>query len=165
MAFHTNNLGWLGESCRKVSLALLILLFTPVYLSAETEIPVLTTDTKLATAGYFQLSWQPGATGATNKIFHFELQQSKDRSFFASHSIYLGSDRASVISGKSNGDYFYRVRSIDSPAVKSDWSNTIHVSVQHHSLLKAWLFFSAGGIVFLFTLVFIVSSASNGNRD
>ena len=160
MVYLTHSLEWLGECCRTVSLAVLLLLsLTPVYLSAETNIPVLTTDTQLVTAGYYQLSWQPGLVGASNKVTGFELQRSATKSFRLIKTIYRGPDRASVISGRPDGVYYYRVRAIYSDQTISGWSKPVQVRVQHHSLQKAWLFFTAGALVFVITLLFIVVSS------
>ena len=159
MVFHTHSLGWLGEFCSKVSLVV-ILLITPVYLSAEIEIPVLTSDTQLATAGYYQLSWRPGVAGASNKTLQFELQQSSSSSFHISKIVYQGPDRASVISGKPDGQYYYRVRSLLPDQRMSDWSQPVQVEVMHHSLARAWLFFALGALVFITTLAFILISAA-----
>lgn len=164
MVFLTHSLEWLGECCRRVGGVMLILLLIPVYLSAETEIPVLTTDTELATAGYYQLSWQPGMAGASNKNLHFELQKSNHQSFQTARTIYRGPDQASVISGQPNGNYYYRVRAIYSNDYVSDWSEAVLVKVKHHSLQRAWVFFITGAFVFLITLIFIIASASNKNR-
>lgn len=162
MLFYPHSLGWSGECCRIVGIAVVSLLcLTSVCLSAETEIPVLATDTQLATAGYYQLSWHPGVAGASNKNFQFELQQSTDPEFRSSRNVYHGPDRASVISGQPNGSYYYRVRGLLSGQPVTEWSQSIVVQVQHHSLQKAWLFFVAGAIVFFITLVFIILSARN----
>ena len=163
MVFHTHSPGWLGEFCRSVSLTV-VLLLTPVYLSAETEIPVLTTDTELATAGYYQLSWQPGIAGASYKKLHYELQQASDKTFSSARTIYSGPDQASVISGRENGAYYYRVRTIAANRPVGQWSKSVLVTVQHHSLQKAWLFFIAGVVVFALTLVFIVTSSAIKQR-
>ena len=160
-----HSLEWLGECCRMMKRMVFCALFmVPVCLSAETNIPVLTTDTKLATAGYYQLSWQPGVTGALNKKPHFELQQSTDKTFRLIKTIYRGPDRASVISGQPDGEYYYRVRSVNPEISSGGWSKPVLVKVQHHSLQKAWLFFIAGAIVFFITLSFIVSSARSYDR-
>lgn len=123
--------------------------------------PVLTTDAKLATAGYYQLSWQPEITAASNKNPHFELQQSPDETFQLVKIVYRGPDQASVISGQTDGDYYYRVRKIYSDATYGKWSTPVHVKVQHHSMQKALLFFTSGAIVFLMILSFIVFSTRN----
>ena len=156
MFYQTHSLGWLGEYGRAAKRFIFLIFFVPVCLSAETDLPVLTTDTQLANAGYYQLSWQPGISGASSKNLHFEIQQSSDKLFAPVRTIYRGSDRASVISGQADGDYYYRARVIRSNKSMSGWSNTVLVRVQHHSINKAWLFFFMGAIVFFITLSFIV---------
>ena len=156
----THSLGWLGEWCRATKCFIFPVLFlVPVCLSAETVLPVLTTDKQLATAGYYQLSWQPGVAGASSKISYFELQQSSNRQFRLIKTVYRGPDHASVISGKPNGKYYYRVRTVFANQLSSGWSKPVLVEVRHHSLHKAWLFFSAGALVFLITLAFTVISS------
>lgn len=109
----------------------------------------LTTDNKLATAGYFQLSWKSDAE-------NFELQQSNSDQFASYKVIYQGKDLARVISGKPDGDYYYRVlaNSKDSSAV----SDVVRVTVKHHSLYIAILFFIAGAIVFISTFILIINN-------
>ena len=165
MLFHTHSLGWLGECRRMARIVVLVLLsYAPACLSADTVLPVLTTDTRLASAGYYQLSWQPGVAGALNKKISFELQQSNEPSFKTVTTVYRGPDRASVVSGQPDGDYFYRIRQVNPSQSSSDWSKPILVKVQHHSLRKAWLFFVAGASVFFMTLFFIVAAARNGDK-
>jgi len=71
------------------------------------------------------------------------------------HEIYDGPDLASVISGKPNGTYRYRVRAIDALHNVVAQSNQIAVVVAHHSLLRAWLIFSLGAFVFVAILVVV----------
>ena len=157
MLFYPHSLDGLGDHCRPaIVFIVLILSFAPFSLSAEPVLPVLTTDTKLATAGYYQLSWQPGMRGVSHKSPHFELQQSSYADFHIVQVIYRGPDRASVISGQTDGDYYYRIRAIQPGHISSDWSQHIIVKVQHHSLAKALGFFITGAMVFFVTLLFIV---------
>ena len=114
----------------------------------------LTTDSEQATAGYFRLSWNTQTNTQQNIIY--ELQQSTRDTFANAKTIYLGADTARVISGKSNGDYSYRVRTIENDTTETSWSETVKVTVLHHSLTKAVAFFAAGAIVFLMTLIYIV---------
>jgi len=108
--------------------------------------PKLNSDTKLSTAGYFQLSWQDD-TGQS-----FQLQQAPHPTFEDAVTLYDGSDRATVISGLPNGDYFYRVRSDDGL-----WSDTLKVSVKHHSLAKALGFFGLGAVMFIVMVVLLIN--------
>jgi len=108
----------------------------------------LNSDSKFATAGYFQLQW----SGNSKK---FILQESNNADFDSYNIIYQGSDLARVMSGKPNGNYFYRVSN------SSNLSNVVKVTVEHHTLIYASLFFTAGAIVFILTLIFIIK----GNRQ
>ncbi len=165
MLSHTHSLGWLGECYRLMSVVVLSLLsLTPVCLSAETVLPVLTTDTNLATAGYYQVSWQPGVAGVSSKSDTFELQLSSESSFNTARTIYRGPDRARVISGQPDGEYFYRIRLLNSNQASTDWSSPITVRVQHHSLQNAWWFFTAGAGAFFMILFFIVTAAHKGDE-
>lgn len=103
--------------------------------------PVLQTDTTLATAGYFRLTW-PGASG------EFELQQAGTDDFQDARLIYQGPDTASVVSGLPDGDYFYRVRQRG----ETRWSETLHIEVRHHPLNRAFGFFLLGAVMFAATL-------------
>ncbi len=115
--------------------------------------PSLETDTPLATAGYYQLQWD--GTGATDH----ELQESPRADFSDPVTLYRGSDRATMLTGRPDGEYHYRLRALheDGPG---PWSNTLRVEVRHHPLSRALLFFAMGALVFLATLAAILA----GNR-
>lgn len=87
------------------------------------------------------------------------MLESSEPQFIRPYVIYKGPDLGSHISGKANGDYYYRVI-----AFKEDGdvviSNTVKVTVQHHTLTRALIFFGIGAVVFIATLVVIVI----GNR-
>ena len=118
------------------------------------------TDTKLATAGYYQLSWRPGSAGASHKSLRFELQHSISDDFHNSKTIYRGPDRARVISGQPDGEYYYRIRAMSGQG-STPWSDAVVVEVRHHSLQRALWFFATGALVFFITLFFIVSRSRN----
>ena len=157
MLFNPHSLDWLGDQCRQaIVFFVLTFSFAPSFLFAAPVLPELTTDTKLASAGYYQMSWQSGPAGSSHKALLFELQQSHDVNFKFTKIIYRGTDRASVISGQPDGVYFYRVRVISPQQVTGGWSQPVAVTVKHHSLKKALVFFISGAGVFLMTLFFIV---------
>jgi len=114
----------------------------------------LSTDTQVATAGYYQLRWQ-----GDNAHASYRLLESDNPRFNHSTVIYQGPDLARVMSGKRNGSYYYRVAELQgkTPVVVS---NTVVVKVAHHSLAKALMFFAIGAAVFLATLFLIL----RGNR-
>ncbi len=117
---------------------------SPAYAS-----PRISSDTKLSTAGYFQLSWhdQSGAS--------FQLQQSRTGDFRDAVTLYRGPDRATVISGLPNGDYFYRVANAE-----HEWSHTLKVTVEHHTLGKALGFFGLGASMFVVMLTLLIKGAA-----
>ena len=116
--------------------------------------PSLTTDSPLATAGYYQLSW----SGAPDSAY--ELQESPRADFASTITLYRGPDRASMLTGRADGDYFYRLRALDGPQA-GPWSTTLRVEVRHHPLSRALLFLTLGALVFLATLAAILV----GNRQ
>ena len=105
-------------------------------------------DTAVASAGYFQLRWS--ATAAV------ELEEATTPDFRAPRLVYSGSDRARVISGKPDGDWYYRARPVSSD---SSFSNIVKVEVRHHPIERAILFFVVGAVVFLATALLIVNGA------
>lgn len=111
----------------------------------------LNSDSQLATAGYFQLSWSGEAA-------QFQLQESTSRDFTSYKVIYKGKDLARVISGKADGEYFYRISDNENTALVS---NVIKVTIAHHPLGTAIAFFIAGGIVFIAILFLILK----GNKQ
>ena len=123
----------------------ILLVSVPPLLAA----PQLQTDSELATAGYYQLSWQ----GDINS--DYLLEESTDPSFSQSTILYEGPDTATLVSGRSDGTYYYRIRFIQDDT-ESGWSNVTRVEVSHHPLSRAFMFFALGAIVFIATLVVVV---------
>ncbi len=110
---------------------------------------------EIATAGFYTLRWDIDLNEA--QPITFEVQESPSESFESTRIVYAGPDRATTLSGKSDGAYYYRVRALstdDAPA--SSWSPAYHVEVAHHALPRALLFLGLGAVVFLTTLVTIL---------
>lgn len=116
--------------------------------------PQLSSDSEQSTAGYYQLKWE-GVEGS-----YYLLQEASDPNFSQPNTLYEGPDTATLISGRSDGTYYYRIRYRD---VTSDdfWSNIAQVEVTHHPLSRAFMFFTLGAIVFIATLIVVVI----GNRS
>lgn len=124
--------------------------------------PVLSADTEVATAGYFGLSWglsRRPAGEADGAPARFELQEAAGPAFGAPRTLYTGPDRATALSGRKDGTYYYRVRADGGP-----WSAPVAVEVAHHSLVRAGLFFALGAAVFAATAVLILRGAHEGRR-
>lgn len=109
----------------------------------------LSTNTDLATAGYFQLTWSTDSQSAP-----YVLQQSLTPSFSNYKIHYQGTDTASVLSGLSNGTYHFRV--LDKQEVAS---NIISVEVKHHSLGKAFGFFALGALMFCILIAVLIAAS------
>ena len=71
-------------------------------------------------------------------------------------------DSATVISGRSNGVWHYRVRALSKGQV-TPWSEAVRVEVTHHSLNRAGLFLLTGAIVF-FALAWVIIRADQSER-
>jgi len=132
-----------------VLVSITLLLFSTHGLAATVS---LSSDTEVATAGYYQLSWH-GKNGP------YHLQQSSTADFSSYRTLYQGDDLATVISGKPDGVYYYRI-SLSNEQQIAD-SNVVKVTVAHHSLKTALLFFLAGAVVFVATFIMIIK----GNRQ
>ena len=148
-------------------LALSLFVFSGLVVAGETHAlasPTLITDTEIASAGYFRLSWTvPDSPSSVE----FELQQSSIADFSNHKTVYTGRDRATTFSGLANGDYYFRIRSLipdrttDQPTV---WSAVTKVQVQHHSLTRAWVFFILGAAVFTATLALVLRGVTENKN-
>lgn len=87
---------------------------------------------------------------------HYELQESPDSQFQDASVRYHGPDLATVMSGRADGMRYYRVRAIRADLPFSQWSNTVSVETRHHSLSRAFGFFTVGAIIFVLTLVLVL---------
>ena len=138
---------------------LLILLLTcltvPGWTAASTTLNV---NSHLATAGYFQLDWTVSDNLLKQEV---ELQQAGNADFSDARSIYRGRDSATIISGLSDGEYFYRIKS----QAESGWSETVMVKVEHHSLSKAFIFFALGAAMFIALLIVLMRGARNAPSE
>lgn len=113
-------------------------------------------NSEVATAGFYSLEWtlDPGVDLSS---YTFEVQESDTPSFDEPGLIYAGQDLATAMSGKPDGMYYYRIRTVSTETGEtSDWSPIYEVEVAHHSLQRAFFFLGLGAFVFLCTLVVIL---------
>ncbi len=123
---------------QKVGFAFVFFLLLSTRVEADAR---LSTDTDVASAGYFVLDWSSNMSGP------FLLQQSSSPDFFSVDSESSHTNRQTTITGLDDGTYFYRVR--DATGLVS---NVISVEVAHHSLTKAFSFFILGCFLFVVLL-------------
>ncbi|WP_232420109.1 hypothetical protein [Nitrosococcus watsonii] len=95
----------------------------------------------------------------------YELQEANDMEFTQPTILYRGPDQGTLISGQNNGHYFYRVRALKQGQTASSWSSPRAVTVQHHSLTRAFAFFGAGATVLLATLALIIFGAWQSQKE
>lgn len=119
---------------------------------AAAEPPELEVDSEVAAAGFYQLRWFSDG--------NVDLEEASKEDFADARTLYSGSDKARVMSGKPDGIYYYRLRDPED----GSHGNVVKVSVQHHSLRRAFSFFGIGAIVFVATLLLIASGARRGNE-
>ena len=131
-------------SIRTKKFCLVLFFLFPVTAKA---VPTLKSDSNESSAGYYQLHWTNNHTG------DFILQESSKPDFSNAELLYQGPDTATLVSGRKNGTYYYRVRSADA---ENEWSNPVRVNVTHHPLSRAFMFFSLGALVFVATLTMVI---------
>lgn len=122
-------------------------------MSAFSPPPVLSSDNAISSAGYFRLSWN-------TQLEQSELQEADNPDFVNPSVVYSGPDQAMVISGKSNGSWYYRIRASNHQQ-SGPWSNVVTVTVKHHELSRAVMFLVLGVLVFLAMLVMILRGAND----
>lgn len=122
-------------------------------LAPDVAAPHLSVDNSPSTAGFYRLSWETGNE-------HVELQEATEPGFARPATAYTGPDRATVISGKPSGSWYYRIRALDGQRV-GPWSEPLTVTVAHHSLSRAFLFLGLGVTVFIATVLMVVRGSGN----
>ena len=108
-------------------------------------------DSQVATAGFYQLRW--------NAEGEIVVQEAASPDFVSPRVVYRGSDNARVMSGKPDGDWYYRARTAGSGGA---FGNVVQVTVRHHPVERAFAFFALGALVFLVTLAVIIKGALGG---
>lgn len=129
--------------------------------AAAADAPQLHTDSTNPSGGYYRLTWD----WPDERNRRFELQEAGSRDFAAPQTIYMGLDRASVLSGRSDGVRYYRVRLNPESGSPGPWSEAVEVRVEHHPLSRAFGFFAVGAVVFLATLALVVGGTLKARKQ
>lgn len=149
--------------CRRAGRAALLISFYLALwpgLTAAADAPELRTDSGKASAGYYRLTWDWQDAGNVQ----FQLQESRSEEFSSAETIYEGPDRATLLSGRRDGDYYYRARLQPRQGDTSPWSEVVHVRVEHHSLGRALLYFGIGAGVFVATAGLIIAGTLKSRK-
>lgn len=99
-------------------------------------------------SGDYQIVWD-GPAGAT-----FRLIESADPTA-SPQILYEGPQRASTVTGRAQGDFFYQVGLVEAGAV-TQWSEHCEVKVRPYPLGVAFTFFGLGLTVTLATVLVVV---------
>jgi hypothetical protein len=145
--------GFIRSSQRAVKirrLAWLMLLATNTCLWAA-ENSSLSASTELSNEGYFVLNWDVQAEDSS-----LTLQQANSTQFDSIIAREVAGSGAATITGLDDGRYHFRL--LDGNQIVS---NTVAVTVQHHSMNRAGGFFLLGLTLFSILIVTIV----HGNRQ
>ena len=89
------------------------------------------------------------------------LEESTSDDFAGARVLYQGVDAATVVSGRLDGVFHYRLRLADGDS----WSAPVAVQVTHHSAAEAFGFLALGGVVFLATAILIVAGHRAHRRE
>lgn len=115
-----------------------------------------------SSAGHLRLTWSGGGPGA-----EYELQQSEDEGFSSVEVRYRGEQTASVLSGLPNGEFYFRVRTVEGEGggTPGPWSSAVSFVVTHYSLQFAVTLLVIGALIFLSTVVFLVVFSGRVETD
>jgi hypothetical protein len=112
-------------------------------------------DTPISTEGYFVISWQ-----LSDSTQNPTLQQSTSLTFTAPHNRQLTPQGSLTITGLPDGEYYFRL--VDGEAQLSD---PLQVTVEHHTLERAGLFFALGLVLFIILVATILRGAMQGDES
>ncbi|MFO8156191.1 MAG: hypothetical protein ACQERR_07625 [Pseudomonadota bacterium] len=144
--------GWVAVS--RALFVAAVLLLAPLWtgpLAAEHE-PVLEVDDGGASAGHLRLEWHWVGDGEEPV---YDIEMDRRESFGNPRRIHRGPDSATVLSGLSNGTYFFRARVWLRGEPVTAWSEPVRAEIEHHSLARALGLFALGGVVFAATVALI----------
>jgi len=126
-----------------VTLGLLLLgLVAP---TGHAEVEAFEITPPLSRDGVYALSWTAGG--------EVGLEEAGDDAFRDVHVVYRGADEGTVLTGRPEGVYFYRVRAAGAPESEAVRA---FVQVEHHSFGRALVFFVVGLVVFVSTIGLVV---------
>lgn len=142
---------------RRSAVLLLLAVLLPAVLASPVlgHDPDLAADTEVSDTGYYRLSWTAPDDGGPVTV-----QESETADFAGADTIYEGPDAATVVSGRLDGAYYYRIR-----AGRGPWSDPVTVTVRHHSLAQAFSILGLGAVVFLATAALVVGGHRRHRRE
>lgn len=104
--------------------------------------PELRSSDAVSTTGSFRLSWGPAIAVLPAQDSDYLLEEC---STDGCRSVYRGHDRSTVISGRPDGIYRFRISEASSPGSYGQTS----VEVRHHDLGRSLIVLSGGFVLFM----------------
>lgn len=105
--------------------------------------------------GYFVLQWQ-------SEVKHsLKLQQSRSSNFTDPEIYIVPASGALTVTGLEDGSYYFRLQGNESSGKDFVPPDLLEVTVTHHSLQRAVMFFSLGMLL----LVILLGTLVIGNRQ
>lgn len=121
--------------------------------AADADSWSLSTDSELTREGYFVLEWSLGDEG------DYVIQQAHSESFVQPDTYEVPASGSMTLSGFADGDYYFRA------GRDGNWTDTVQVTVEHHSLARALGFFISGLLLFSILTVVILRGNSLHNVE
>lgn len=132
---------------------LLLLSLSGRTLAADADSWSLSSDTELTREGYFVLDWSLGDEG------DYVIEQAHGNSFVQPDTYEVPASGSMTLSGFADGGYYFRA------GREGNWTDTVKVTVEHHSLARALGFFISGLILFSILTVVILRGNSLHNVE
>jgi hypothetical protein len=103
-----------------------------------------------ADEGHTTLSWSPG--GAGGLVRDYQLEESQTAEFADARVRYEGPDRASFISGLTEGETWFRVRASNGEGRFGPWSRPVSVEVRYPERPMVLRRLAVGALLFVATV-------------
>lgn len=126
------------------------------YINEAPSEPTLTDPGDLITVSSVTVSWT--ASIDDDAVDHYELQVDDQIGFATPINTYNVTDLSRIVTGLSNGTYYFRVRAVDTYDAVSTWSNVVDVEVEVPALNLEWWHYVIvfGGLAAVILIIVIV---------
>ena len=126
------------------------------YVNEAPSEPTITDPGDVSTSSSVAVSWT--ASTDDDAIDHYELQVDTEIGFATPINSYNVSDLSRIVTGLSNGTYYFRVRAVDTYDVASTWSDVVDIEVEIPALNLEWWHYVIvfGGLAAVILIIVIV---------
>ncbi|MHA1123716.1 MAG: GGIII-like transmembrane region-containing protein, partial [Candidatus Heimdallarchaeota archaeon] len=126
------------------------------YVNEAPSEPTLTDPGDVSTSSSVAVSWS--ASTDDDAVDYYELQVDTEIGFATPINSYNVTDLTRIVTGLSNGTYYFRVRAVDTYDVASTWSNVVDIEVEIPALNLEWWHYVIvfGGLAAVILIIVIV---------